>query len=254
MPCRDTRAELGVVVAIRRYPVKSMQAEPMDAAALHWTGLHGDRQYAFCKAAGTSDFPWLTGREVPSLVQHAARYSNSSDPQRSRVRVTAPDGTECDVADPTLAERLADAAGVPVRLLRLGRGAFDAMPLSVLTTTTGEAVQQAHGLPISLDRFRANLVIRPNDPAVTERDWLGHALALGNGAAPAVLRLDWLIPRCAMVAIDPATAVRDAGVLRTVVRHFRNEVGVYCAVQAPGVVRVGDRVRLAGAELRRVVG
>ena len=254
MPRHETRAVLGTIVAIRRYPVKSMQAEPMDAAALHWTGLHGDRQYAFCLAAGTSDFPWLTGRDVPSLVQHAACYSDPNDPRRARVCVTAPDGTEFDVADPALAERLSDAANAPVRLLRLGRGAFDAMPLSVLTTNTGEAISQAHGTPVSLDRYRANLVIRPDDPAVTEQDWLGHALTFGDMPAAPVLRLDWPIPRCAMVALDPVTAARDAGVLRTVIQRFRNEVGAYCAVQAPGIVRVGDRVRLAAAGSPRTAG
>ncbi len=226
----------------------------MDAAALHWTGLHGDRQYAFCKVASTSDFPWLTGREVPSLMQYAARYSNPSDPRRARVRITAPDGTTFDVTDPVLAECLADIAKAPVQLLRLGRGAFDAMPLSVITTTTGEAITQAHGKAVSLDRFRANLVIRPDDPAVTERNWLGCALALGDAPAPPMLRLDWPIPRCAMVAIDPVTALRDAGVLRTVVQRFRNEVGAYCSVQAPGMIRVGDRVRLIDAGLPHVAG
>ena len=80
---------------------------------------------------------------------------------------------------------------------------------------------------------------------MTERDWLGRALAFGDDPDPPVLRLDWPIPRCAMVAIDPATAVRDASVLHTVVQRFGNEVGVYCAVQAPGRIRVGNRVRFA---------
>lgn len=222
-----------------------MRAEPLDAAALHWTGLHGDRQYAFCRASDRSDFPWLTGRQIPGLVLHAARYSDPGDPRLARVQVTAPDGTELAIDDPGLAQRLSEALEGPVQLLRLGRGAFDAMPVSVIATTTGEAISQAHGTPVALDRFRANLVIRPNDPAATERDWLGRALALGDGPDPPVLRLDWPIPRCAMVAIDPATAARDPGVLRTVVQRFGNEAGVYCAVQAPGRIRVGDRVRFA---------
>lgn len=234
------KIRLGTVVAIRRYPVKSMRAEPLDAAALHWTGLHGDRQYAFCRAADTSDFPWLTGRVLPDLVLHSARYSDPADPGRARVRVMAPDGTECDVVDPALAARLAEAADAPVRLLRLGRGTYDAMPVSVITTNTGDAVSQAHGAPVSLDRFRSNLVIRPDNPAATERDWLGLTLAFGDGPDPPRLRLDWPIPRCAMVAIDPETAERDASVVRTVVQRFGNKVGVYCAVQTPGVVHVGD--------------
>ncbi len=235
---------LGRVVALRRYPVKSMRAEALETAALHWTGLQGDRQYAFCRASGNSDFPWLTGRQVPGLVLHAARYSDPDNPRLARMRVAAPDGAEHAIDDPGLAERLSEAVDGPVRLLRLGRGAFDAMPVSVITTTSGEAISQAHGAPVALDRFRANLVIAPDAPDVTERDWLGRPLALGDGPDPPVLRLDWPIPRCAMVAIDPATAVRDASVLRTVVQRFGNEVGVYCTVQAPGRICVGDRVRL----------
>jgi len=236
------KIKLGTVVAIRRYPVKSMRAEPLEAAALHWTGLQGDRQYAFCKAADTSDFPWLTGRTLPDLVLHSARYTNPMDPARARVRVVAPDGTEFDVADPALAARLAEAAATPVRLLRLGRGTYDAMPVSVITTNTADIIARVHGEPVVLDRFRSNLVIQPDDPAATERDWLGRTLTFGDGADLPGLHLDWPIPRCAMVAIHPETAARDASVLRTVVQQFSNQVGVYCSVQAPGVVRVGDQV------------
>lgn len=236
------KAGVGTVVAIRRYPVKSMQAESLDAAELHWTGLYGDRQYAFCRTSDTSDFPWLTGRTVPELVLHSARYFDALDPARARVHVVTPDGTGHDIADPALAAKLAEAAGTPVRLLRLGRGAFDAMPVSVIATTTGSAINRAHGAPVGLARFRANLVICPDDPAVSEREWLGHTLTFGDGDDPPGLRLDWPIPRCAMVAIDPDTATRDPGVLRTVVQRFGNEAGAYCAVHAPGVIRVGDRV------------
>ena len=66
----------GVVVSIARYPVKSMGPEPLEEAELHWTWLHGDRQYAFVKAADTSDFPWLTARDLPSLVRFTARYAD----------------------------------------------------------------------------------------------------------------------------------------------------------------------------------
>ena len=236
------RTSIGTVVAIRRYPVKSMQAEALDAAELHWTGLHGDRQYAFCRAADSSDFPWLTGRTVPELVLHSARYADPLQARRTRLHVVAPDGAEHDITDPRLAAKLTEAAETPVRLLRLGRGAFDAMPVSVITTTTGDAVDRAHGTPVGLDRFRSNLVIQPDDPAETERDWLGRTLAFGDGPDSPGLRLDWPIPRCAMVAIDSGTATRDPGMLRTVVQRFDNQVGAYCAVQAPGMIRVGDRV------------
>ncbi len=237
---------LGTVVALCRYPVKSMQAEPLDAAELFWTGLHGDRQYAFVKAANTSAFPWLTARDLPGLVLHRARYADPADPRRTRVQVAAPDGSAFDLTDSRLAARLAEAADGPVRLMQVGRGAYDAMPVSVMTTTTADAIGHAHGAAVGLGRFRANIVIRPDDPAATDADWAGRTLLFGDDAAPPGVRLDWAIPRCAMVAIDPGTAAKDAGVLRTVVQRFGNRVGMYCAVQAPGTIRMGDRVRWAG--------
>ncbi len=237
---------LGTVVALCRYPVKSMQAEPLEAAELFWTGLHGDRQYAFVKTANTSAFPWLTARDVPGLVLHRARYADPAEPRRARVQVAAPDGMVFDLADPALAARLAEAAGGAVRLMQVGRGAYDAMPVSVMTTTTADVITQAHGASVGLARFRANIVIQPDDPAATDADWAGRTLLFGDGAAPPGVRLDWAIPRCAMVAIDPDTAVKDPGVLRTVVQRFGNRVGMYCAVQVPGTIRMGDRVRWTG--------
>jgi uncharacterized protein YcbX len=52
------------------------------------------------------------------------------------------------------------------------------------------------------------------------------------------------IDRCALITIDPETAERDPSVLKTVARKFENEVGVYCATARPGLIRVGDAVRL----------
>lgn len=245
----------GTVAALRRYPVKSMRAEELRQVELHWTGLYGDRRYAFVRTADRTHFPWLTGRQVSGLVLHRAQYSDPADPRRAQVRVTAPDGQEYDAFDPLLAERLGEAAGEEVRIIQIGRGAFDAMPVSVLTTTTVEQIGQAHGAPVGPARFRSNILIEPPSGGIgTERDWTGHGgsgygggtatLQFGDGPAAPRIRLDWAIPRCAMVAIDPDTAAKDAKVLRTVVQRFANEVGTYCAVEAVGTIAVGEPVYL----------
>ena len=126
---------VGTVLSIARYPVKSMMAEALGEATLHWPWLLGDRQYAFVKVSHSSDFPWLTARDMPSLVRFIARYDGPSDPIHSTVAVTSPDGTEFDIRDPALTTLLSEAAGTTVQLLRLGRGCFDAMAISLLTTT-----------------------------------------------------------------------------------------------------------------------
>ena len=232
---------VGVVAALNRYPVKSMMAEPMQGAALHWTGLQGDRTYAFVRESDRSDFPWLTARQVPAMVRHEALYTDP-DPKHATVQVRAPNGTVYDVRDPALAAHLSEQAGQPVRLVRIGRGTYDAMPVSVLTDAQVAAVGAAHGTPVGAERFRANILVAAAPDAPPEREWAGRELRFGTEAR---VRLDWAIPRCAMVAIDPDTADRDPEVLRTVVQAFGNRVGTYCAVTAPGPIAVGDPVTLA---------
>jgi uncharacterized protein len=87
--------EIGTVAAINRFPVKSMGGEAMKRAILRWTGIEGNRQFAFCRAANQSHFPWLTARDLAGLVRYLARYADGANPRASDVAVTAPDGEIC---------------------------------------------------------------------------------------------------------------------------------------------------------------
>ena len=60
--------ELGRIVGLWRYPVKSMAAEPLDEVEVSWHGLAGDRRWAFVRdGIVRSGFPWLTIRERPEM-------------------------------------------------------------------------------------------------------------------------------------------------------------------------------------------
>jgi uncharacterized protein YcbX len=233
--------DVGHLAAIWRYPVKSMRGEEMDNASLGWNGLDGDRQYAFYKATDGSRFPWLSGRDVAELVLHRAHYVEAASPRTSPVQVTVPAGGEFDVRDPALADRLGAAAGREVRLLQLGRGAFDSMPVSVVTRGTLDILGESLGRPLEDARFRINIVI---DSDRREGDWLGGTLIFGEDDGPRV-RVNRRIPRCRMITIDPATGEKDPAILRMVAERFDNEVGVYCAPDMTGTLHRGDRVRLA---------
>jgi len=238
--------DIGTVRAINRYPVKSMAGESLAAAKLRWQGIDGDRQYAFYRTANISRFPWLTGRDVAALVTYAARYLDPADPRHSPVHVSAPDGSERDVGEAGLRAALSDAAGEDVRLLQVGRGTFDSMPVSVISTTTAARLARSCGKAVDLRRFRPNIVL---DVAVglaaDETDWSAAALVFGSAATPPRLRINSRIARCAMITLDPDTAAKDVAIMRRVVEDFDNLVGVYCAVEATGTIAVGDRVRLA---------
>ena len=234
---------IGHVAALARFPVKSMAGEPLDQAEIDWQGMEGDRQYAFVLAANATRFPWLTGRSVSEMVLHRARFADPANPRGATVEVEAPDGWRGSLRDPGLAERLAAAAGEPVSLIQLGLGAYDAMPVSIVSTAGHALVEAAHGSALDPRRFRTNIIVESDAP---ERAWCGKRLAFGEdgGGDGAELLVTSPIDRCAMITIDPDTGVRDPSVLRTVAQAFGNQYGVYAAPARKGMVRVGDKVRI----------
>lgn len=238
---------LGRVKAVYRYPVKSVGGETLTSATLRWPGIDGDRQYAFYRAGNASRFPWLTGREVSDLVTYSARYVQPENPRQSGVRVKTPDG-EYEVGDAALREKLSRAAGEDIRLLQVGRGTFDFMPVSVISTATMGFLDAHFGTTVDIRRFRQNVLIEtPDGQAYRETNWVGGTLIFGDGPKPARLRVNVPIDRCVMITIDPQTGARDPVLLRGVVEQFNNEIGVRCATEATGAISVGDTVRIVRA-------
>jgi uncharacterized protein YcbX len=236
--------QIGTITSLNRFPVKSMRAEALPSAEVTWNGLLGDRRYAFVKSANRSRFPWLTGRDIFPMVLHRAEFTDPANVAASRIRVTAPDGWEGMLDDPELTARLSQQAGEDVHLIQIGRGTFDAMPISVVTEGTQAAVAEAHGSDVGLGRFRINLVVRAVNSKMRETDWFGSTLVIGEGAGAVRLRVDAEVLRCAMVTLDPDTARQDVSVLRTVAQRFDNCVGAYCTPETTGPIEVGAPVRL----------
>lgn len=226
---------VGHVVGIARFPVKSMAGEERASADIDWQGMEGDRQYAFVKRDDRTRFPWFTGRDLSMLVRYRATFDDPDAPRTSTICVVSPEGERLDLRSDTLRERLEAASGRALALIQLGSGCYDAMPLSVVSTASLQALKAAHGVPLDPRRFRANIVVESQ-----ERDerWSGR-LGFGEGAE---LLLAAGAPRCAMVTIDPETGERDAGVLRTVAQAFGNAFTTYASVARPGGVRLGDPV------------
>ena len=232
--------EVGRVAALWRYPVKSMAAEPLDRADLSWHGLAGDRRWAFVRdVPARNGFPWLTIREKPDLLRYRPWLAEPDRPDTSPVPVTTPSGEKLDVSDPALAAEL----GAGVRVMKLNRGLFDSAPLSLLSTRSVGAVSRLLGdAEVDPLRFRPNLLIEagPAAPEFPEEAWIGATLTIGG----ARLRLDRRDKRCMIVNVDPVTARRDPGVLRTIARHRDVCLGVYASPVEPGPVAVGDPVVL----------
>ncbi|PYJ25874.1 MAG: hypothetical protein DME91_01575 [Verrucomicrobia bacterium] len=73
---------IGKVDSLWRYPVKSMRGEELDEAFAGFSGIYGDRLFAFRSSASPTGLPYLTAREQRRLLQYRPRF-RYSDKRRS---------------------------------------------------------------------------------------------------------------------------------------------------------------------------
>ena len=228
--------ELGRVVALWRYPVKSMAGESLDSVEVSWHGVAGDRRWAFVQdGLERSGFPWLTIRERSGMWRYRPSFADPASPDKSRTVVHTPGGRELDVVDPELAAELGGGA----RVIKQNRGVFDVSPLSLTTTQSVGAIGELVGAELEPQRFRPNILIEAAGSApFAEDDWVGSELQIGS----ARIRVDLRDERCVMVNVDPSTTERNAAVLKAIARERDACLGVYAATVKPGQVAVGDLV------------
>ncbi len=238
VPAELAPPTVGRVVALWRYPVKSMGAEALSETAVSWHGLAGDRRWAFVRGGtGHTGFPWLTQRQRPDLCRYRPSFVEPDQPDSSRTVVHTPSGTDFDVTDPVLAAELGDG----VRVMKQNRGIFDTMTLSVITTQTVASLGALTGGELDVLRFRPNLLIEAASTELYPEDsWVVGVLRIGGLR----LRVDARDKRCVVVNVDPRTTRRDPAILRAIAQQRQVCLGVYGSTVAPGLVAVGDTVVL----------
>jgi len=118
---------------------------------------------------------------------------------------------------------------------------FDALPLHLLTTASLRALGRLNPASrFDRRRFRPNFLIEPEEGTdeLVESAWSGETLRVGGAA----VKVEMGTPRCSMTTQAQGDLPKDPGVLRTVVRHADQNLGVYARVVEPGHVAVGDPV------------
>ena len=236
--------EVGRVVALLRYPVKSMQAEALEAVDVGWHGLAGDRRWAFFREGMVrSGFPWLTIRERPDMGCYQPWFVEPDRPDMSPTMVRTPSGHDLDVVDARLAAELGQGMPHAVRVVKQDRGIFDTMPLSLITTQTVANLGALINAGLDVRRFRPNMVIQATgDTPFAEDAWVGLTLRVGDMQNGTRMRVDQRDQRCVIVNVDPVTTERDAVVLRAIVREREACLGVYGSTVQPGRVALGDPI------------
>jgi len=236
---------LGHVEAIYRYPVKSMAGEPLQAAAVGWHGLEGDRRLALRRVEERGGFPWLTAGKLPELLLFTPCGRDDGD---LPTHVRTPDGAELPVFGDELAAEIARRHRAPVQMMHMRQGIFDDASISVIATDTVDEITRLAGQGADARRFRPNILVRLLQPGAFQEDaWVGGALSFGEGDDAPAIAVTMCDVRCSMVNLDPDTAKSAPEMLRTVVGLNGNNAGIYGTVTRVGQVAVGQAVFLHAA-------
>jgi MOSC domain-containing protein len=237
---------IGTLVRLRRYPVKSMAGEDLEAARVTHAGLVGDRVYAFVDKQGPANFPWMTSRKGRDMVLFRPRFLAPAPPEDGifsvdyATEVTAPEGQKARVDDPEFTRFLEQRYGRALELRHSERSMTDAYPVSVLGMATVGALEKETEMSLSPLRFRANFYVQwESDEPFFEDQFVGRELQIGESVAIHIVKKDG---RCVMITLDPKTAAPSPVVLEKVARGHAGCMGVYGAVLREGIVRANDPV------------
>jgi uncharacterized protein YcbX len=228
----------GTVQTIARYPVKSMRGEELASVEVGFSGLPGDRGFAFVQDGVHSPFPWLTAREHQGLVHYQPAWDDSEP--RPKLHVLTPDGARLPIASPELLAGLEAASGRKLRLHSDHRGSQDIAYISIISRATINALAGASGVKPDHRRFRMNFTLDADVPPFGEQQWVGHTIRIGD-ALIAITEQD---SRCAMITFDPETGESAPAMLKSAGELNGACAGVYGSVVRTGRVAVGDTVEI----------
>jgi hypothetical protein len=240
---------IGKLSRLRRYPVKGMAGEDIDAAHVTYAGLLGDRVYAFVDTEGPATFPWMTARKGRDMILFRPRFLDAL-PVESGIlsanyaaEVTTPEGVTLRADDPALKQLLEKRYQRNLEFRHSERSMMDLAPISLFGLATVQALSVETGLQLNPLRFRANFYVEwTSGEPFFEDSLVGRQLRIGESVAIHIVKKDG---RCVMINLDPDTAEASPVVLEKVARQHEGCLGVYGAVLREGVVRANDPLYFA---------
>jgi len=269
------RTEVGSVVSLWQYPVKSMMGEELNASEVTERGLLGDRAYALVDSSDGKVATAKNPRKWPRLFDFRATFIEPAQAAAKipPVRIALPDGTTVTSDQGDLNQILSKALNREVALRAARGGAvnaeeywpdmdgldhrdtvtdftlpegtfFDCAMVHLLTTATLDRLRELYPQGrFEVRRFRPNIVVQlaSDEKGFAENAWVGHTLAIGTAVR---LNITGPCGRCVMTTLAQGDLSWDPGILRTAAQHNQVNVGVYAAVARGGSIRRGDPARI----------
>jgi len=242
-----------------------MRGEELEEAFAGYSGIYGDRVFAFRSSANHKGFPYLTAREQRKLLQYRPRFrfpdkaarpvnlteaeSKNANPLSANleelvVDVETPGGKTVAIDDPALVEMLrADIDQKhQVTLMQSQRAMTDCRPVSIFSLQSAQQLAEETGTHVDKRRFRANVYVDLTSAnGFAENELVGRSVRVGPKAVIKVLERD---SRCVVITLDPDTGEQAPALLKKVAQAHDGMAGVYGAVLVEGMLHKGDPVEV----------
>ena len=267
--------------AIRRYPIKGMKPQHLEAAKIERRGLAHDRRWMLVDANGR----FISQREHARLALMEVEVTTAGlrvqAPGAEPLSVQKPlpevarrtvqiwdDAVEAVLADERAHRWFSKVVGFDCQLVYMDEAAArpvdatyavrstdevnfaDGYPVLLTTEASLADLNARLKTPVPMERFRPNLFVAGCAP-FEEDTW--RQIRIGEVAFHVVKPC----ARCVVTTIDQDSGLAGKEPLRTLAT-FRNQgnkvyFGQNLIPDAPGIIRVGDRVEVVTRSVRTVV-
>lgn len=243
-------ALLGTVSELWRYPASSLAGERLEAISIEVEGIVGDRMFGLVDATDNEiarpdrDAKWhkvprirtrLTGNRELEVAVPGGDWLRAPGPESDR-SVSDYLGFQASIR-PFRREYAAAGYSGPLTAERYRKA-----PIHLLTTASLARLKALHPEGTADPRrFRPNIVVdmAAVEGSFPETEWIGRKLAIGE----MLLTISEPCRRCGFTIIGQDGFDHDPAILRNLVRHNAHNLGVYCTVDRPANVEVGDAMR-----------
>lgn len=239
---------VGRVIEVWDYPVSSVGGQRVPDLSVSSHVVAGDREYALIDR--------VSG--LPAAPEKDRRWRRAVYLQAARIRgqvptMIFPDGRSWLLTDPSLNAHLSDYFGFATAVAVYQPGEAHAafpltqhrqhhFPLHLVTTASLKQLAALRQVDtIDSRRVRPTVLIDTGEArGFMESGWIGRRLRLG--AVDLTAREE--ARRCGMTSISQPGVDEDPEILRTIVRHNRRNLGIYCSIDTAGTIRLGDELAI----------